>query len=421
MPNERIRMKAVGNAVLDAVACRDKVRGAWMGKGIGGLAGMPYEGCPETLNLTRLDASASQVPNDDLEMQLLWLVCAEKHGAALRATHLAEARKHYEVFPDEYGVARWNMARGLKPPVTGMHNNWFTDGMGAAIRSEIWACLFPGQPALAAAFAREDAIVDHDGDGVWGEMFLAAAESAAFVARTPEEALRHGLAHVPHDSRVAQAVTFALGLKRVRAPAQAIRDMIMKRFGSHNFTDVSMNLAFIVMALVRGNGDFAKTILTAVNCGMDTDCTGATCGAFLGILRGARGIPAKYRRAAGQDLVVSPCLRHLPVPKTVDEATERVGDLSARMRAGLGRGVPADMTPDVPDDPAHDHNQWLIFRVPGEVGYEREPDDVGAASRHALRYLRHLRDARGIHLNLDRHVREDGDIPRSFPLACFSR
>ena len=37
-----------------------------------------------------------------------------------------------------------------------------------------------GNPDLAATFARDDAIIDHDRDGVWAEMFLAAVKSALF-------------------------------------------------------------------------------------------------------------------------------------------------------------------------------------------------------------------------------------------------
>ena len=51
--------------------------------------------------------------------------------------------------------------------------------MGAAIRSEVWACLCPGDPALAVSLAREDACVDHVRDGV---------EASSFTDRTLESA-----------------------------------------------------------------------------------------------------------------------------------------------------------------------------------------------------------------------------------------
>lgn len=46
-----------------------------------------------------------------------------------------------------------------------------------------------------------------------------------------------------------------------------------------------INVPFTVLALLAGDGDFGRTICTAVNCGMDTDCTAATAGALLGLLK----------------------------------------------------------------------------------------------------------------------------------------
>ena len=48
----------------------------------------------------------------------------------------------------------------------GWNNNYFKDCMGSPIRSEIWACLAPGCPEVAARYAFLDAIVDHGGGAV---------------------------------------------------------------------------------------------------------------------------------------------------------------------------------------------------------------------------------------------------------------
>jgi hypothetical protein len=53
-------------------------------------------------------------------------------------------------FPwDEYGVCIRNIKRGIMPPLSGSVDNFFTRGMGAAIRSELWAA-WPLRPVLAA-------------------------------------------------------------------------------------------------------------------------------------------------------------------------------------------------------------------------------------------------------------------------------
>ncbi|NQU39860.1 MAG: ADP-ribosylglycohydrolase family protein [Lentisphaerae bacterium] len=393
---------------MDRSLLESKIRGCWAGKGIGGTLGMPYEGVARPLTLDRTSLCSAAVPNDDLELQMLWLVWVEKYGVGLRSHHLTEAWKHYTCLPDEYGIAQWNMARGMQPPLSGIHNNWFGDGMGAAIRSELWACLCPGRPALAAAFAREDAIVDHHGNGVWAEMFLAAAESAAFECESPLEAIQTGLTYIARDCRVSHAVRFVCELHAAGVPPHAVRDDIMARFGSDNFTDVSMNLAFIVFGLLYGNGDFETSVLMSVNCGMDTDCTGATSAAFLGILMGEEGIPADWRRTVGDELVVSECLQSLPLPKTVDEATERVMALAVGDFAALSDS-PAGMTADAAGDPIDDGHSWLVFCDPVATGYAREPDDVARASVHPEDFTERVLRSAGIHLNLDSFIEAPGD------------
>jgi len=46
--------------------------------------------------------------------------------------------------------------------------------------------------------------------------------------------------------------------------------------------------------MLYGNGDFEKTICTAVMCGFDTDCNAANAGTVLGLLAGAQALPGKW-------------------------------------------------------------------------------------------------------------------------------
>lgn len=384
---------------------RDKVLGCWIGKAIGGTLGMPFEGCPEPLDVRFEDLSGKPLPNDDLDLQLLWLCQAEQFGPAIRAEHMARAAaEHYRCFPDEYGVARWNTARGLKPPLTGQLNNWFTDGMGAAIRSEIWACLFPGRPDLAAAYAREDAVVDHHGNGVWAEMFLAAAESEAFAERQITAVLAAGLARIPAGCRLARAIGDVIAAHRNGTSWQDCRALVMKKYGSHNFTDVTVNLSFITIGLLYGQGDFERSLALAVNCGMDTDCTGATCGSLLGILLGASGLPPRWRAAANDEVAASESLKHLPLPASVTELTMRTAALAERFRPVTELSNP---TPDAAGE-VSDPRTWLLFHLPVEKSFTGEPGELAEAERGGSGGTRLTVDS--IHLKLDPHIERPGDV-----------
>ena len=161
----------------------NKVYGCFVGKCVGGTLGMKYEGTLDYHPVTYYDPVPTEmIPNDDLDLQVVNLETILRTGLPICRYHLGEIWKYHiaDHAPDEYAVAVSNYALKLGAPLSGIYRNKFYAGMGGAIRSELWACLAPANPTLAATFAREDACTDHCSDGVYAEMFLAAMESAAF-------------------------------------------------------------------------------------------------------------------------------------------------------------------------------------------------------------------------------------------------
>ena len=110
----------------------------------------------------------------------------------------------------EYGTGKANLRAGLQPPLSGLIDNTYKDSCGCYIRSEIWACLAPGNPDLAARYAYEDAIVDHEGEGMYGEIFFAALQSAAFVESDKRTLIDIALSYIPEESATAKAILKAL-------------------------------------------------------------------------------------------------------------------------------------------------------------------------------------------------------------------
>ena len=155
---------------LSKEAYRDKVRGCWLGKNIGGTLGAPFEAVRSAADIEFYthDLSVGALPNDDLDLQLAWLNACERFGTAVDAKILSEYWIS-AVTPNwaEYGVAKTNLRLGLEAPLSGGFENAFKDSNGAWIRSEIWACLMPGHPELAVRYAYQDAIVDHADEGVY--------------------------------------------------------------------------------------------------------------------------------------------------------------------------------------------------------------------------------------------------------------
>jgi len=319
---------------MDNNLFREKVLGCWTGKNIGGILGAPFEGIPDMLDLTFYDpVPACPLPNDDLELQVMYAVALSQMDTPYAGKKLFGKiwLEHMDFNCDEYAVALKNMRTGIMPPWSGKYDNYYIDGMGAAIRSELWACLAPGNPELAAKFAREDASVDHGGDGIEAEVFFAALESAAFECSDLEQLIVTGLEFTRKDSRIYESIVDTCSLWRKFRDWKAVRNRIQEKYGSEFRTCVLPNIPFTVLALLAGGSDFGKTICTAVNCGMDTDCTGATSGAILGIIA-PDSIPTEWKKPAGDALIVrETAIPGLKFPPTIDAFSDMVVSLSERI------------------------------------------------------------------------------------------
>ena len=315
---------------------RDRVYACWLGKNIGGTLGAPFESVKTFNGLTFYDPVPDEpLPNDDLDLQLVWLKLLEDNGAAVPtlpqfADHWL---KYLRTYPySEYGACLRNMENGLRPPVSGCFMNAFVDNMGSPIRSEIWACVAPGDPQLAAATAYRDALLDHaGGEGVHGEMFWAAVQSAAFVIRDPRELIRIGLAMIPLTSHVSRAIRETLWCYDNALNWAQAREHIAQRYsdpnplGGRGYGHPSLaapNHGFTIIGWLWGE-DFADKLRKAVNCGYDTDCTGATLAALLGILGGTAGIPEKWRKPVGEGIVLHKFTGPFNHPKDLADLTDR--------------------------------------------------------------------------------------------------
>ena len=246
---------------------RNRVNGCWMGKNIGGTLGMPMEWERSRNQVTYYthDLDGKPLPNDDLDIQILWLLALEDKGIHIDAKTMGEYFNEFMIFTHaEYGVAKTNLRTGFQPPVTGSFNNDFKDSCGSYIRAEIWACLFPGKPEKAADYAFEDAIIDHgDGEGVYAEIFIAVMESAAFYIKDIRKLIEIGLSYIPE----------------------------------------------------------------AVHFGEDTDCTAGTIASLFGIMYGVDFFEKKWTEPIGSGIVtysIDPFRMAGRIPATVEEFTERV-------------------------------------------------------------------------------------------------
>lgn len=367
---------------LNSLEFRDKVLACWLGKNIGGTLGAPFEWHRQInhVDFYTQDLEGEPAPNDDLDVQLLWLIALEERGIELDAHTLAEYWTTY-LTPHwaEYGTAKINMRSGLLPPLSGTMFNDYKDSCGCFLRSEIWACLAPGNPGLAARYAYQDGIIDHGcGEGTYAEIFCAALESAAFVMSDIPTLIQIALSYIPPESGVAGAVKEVLDCHAAGDDWRTARNCVLEKYRGlmcHNQRaaisdedyargfgsgkrgwDAPSNIGMILIGLFYGEGDFGKSVCTAVNCGEDTDCTGATLGSLFGILHGMAGIPAAWIAPIGRKIKTA-CLNlgelgyyGAQLPADVDALTDRTIRLARQVAARFGASLEIDsVTTDLAD------------------------------------------------------------------------
>ncbi|MHB8970121.1 MAG: ADP-ribosylglycohydrolase family protein [Pirellulaceae bacterium] len=316
---------------------RDRVYACWLGKNIGGTLGMPVEGQPGPHQMTFYTNVGAGEPaaNDDLDLQILWLKALEENEGRVDARILGEYwLKYVPVDWNEYGVGKRNMRRGLLPPLSGQFENaQWKHSNGAWCRTEIWAVLAPGCPGLAAQMAWEDACVDHgNGEGTWAAVFLTAIEIAAFVESDQAKLIDLGLAMIPPDSRLAKAIRTVVAAHHAGKDCQTARQEVIEVTTDTGWFQAPRDLAFTMLAWLYGRGDFGVSLCLAVNCGDDTDTSGAAIGSLLGILHGTAGIPEKWRAPIGTK-IKNVAISGFEPPREIGEFTDRTVAMTQRVLA----------------------------------------------------------------------------------------
>lgn len=362
----------------------DKVQACWKGKNIGGTMGAPYEASTEMQDISGFNSPKGEpIANDDLDLQLIWMCAVEERGIQ---NITPEVLGEYWIsfippYWNEYGIGKANMKMGIRPPYSGeYHNDIWKNSNGAWIRTEIWACLFPGYPELAARYAYNDACVDHGlGEGTYAAMFVAALESYAFIESDIRKMIEVGLSFIPADCRVARSVRLAMKMYDTGVEFKDARQAIVEDSADLGWFQAPANVAFVMLGLLYGEGDYKKSMILTINCGDDTDCTGATVGSIMGLIGGNAYVPQDWAEYIGDSIVsVAIDLSYLRRPKSCTELTRRVYELVPSVLKAYG--IFAEYTDEETEwEPVPETYQiYQHFNLEAE-GFDPRPNDLRTA------------------------------------------
>jgi ADP-ribosylglycohydrolase len=308
----------------------DKILGAWLGRCGGCLLGKPVEGWsyediaeylraagewPLTQYFPWLDPSPVKTPlhssakdstrghiecmarDDDVDYMLMALAVLEGHSMAYKSEDVG--KEWIERFP--YGmvytaekIAYRNLVNGLQPPLTATYGNPFREWIGAQIRADVFGYVKAGDPEAAARLSYNDAALSHVKNGIYGELFAAAMVAGAFGTGDPVEALRAGMSQIPETSRLYEALQFTVSLQAQHSDWRDAHAVVMEAYGHYHRVHTINNACFVALGLLYGGNDYGRSISIAVECGMDTDCNGATVGSVIGAIHGAQALPDEW-------------------------------------------------------------------------------------------------------------------------------
>ncbi|MFN8521336.1 MAG: ADP-ribosylglycohydrolase family protein, partial [Chloroflexota bacterium] len=192
-------------------------------------------------------------------------------------------------------TAYLRLKSGIHAPESGsmdINGQATAEQIGAQIFIDAWAMACPGDPARAARLAQAAARVSHDGEAVHAATLLAAMEAQAFVERDLDRLLDTGLSFIPGDSTIARLIG-DLRAWRVREPDwRRARDLLEEHYGYHLYpgnVHVVPNHGLMILSLLWGDDDFARTMSIVNTGGWDTDCNSGNIGCLMGIRLGLAG------------------------------------------------------------------------------------------------------------------------------------
>jgi len=238
-------------------------------------------------------------PDDDIHYALIGLHTLEKHGAAFTAEQAIDTLKTLAPASCLYASGR-NMfitsLFGIPAPQTALFNNPCRQSLGAMIRCDPFGWTAPGDPVLAADMAYRDAVGSQVRNGIYSGIFFAVLIADVFAHGDPVRAIDTAEQYVPPKSRFAEMVRFVKDACARESDWEKINAALMAQPWHYvrEFNHALPNAAIVLTGLLKGGGDFTKTLGITVMAGLDTDCTGATAGSIMGCALGTAGIAGHW-------------------------------------------------------------------------------------------------------------------------------
>ncbi len=307
--------------VLSTNVLKDKIKGGWAGQTIGVTYGGPYEFrylgkmIPDTLALKWPEGTIKryfdQEPGlyDDIYMDLSFVDVIEKYGVDAPVDSFANAfaRADYPLWHANQ-AGRYNILHGIKAPLSGHWSmNPHADDIDFQIEADFAGLMHPGMANSSSKLCDKVGHIMNYGDGYFGGVFMAALYTQAFVMNDISMIISQALKTIPKQSDYYRCMQDVIDWHKMYPNDwQKTWALLEKKWiidyvctdGALAPFDISarINSAYVIMGLLYGKGDFAKTMEIAIRCGQDADCNPSSAAGVLGTIIGYDKIPELWKQ-----------------------------------------------------------------------------------------------------------------------------
>ena len=299
--------------VLSSDVLRDKIAGSWAAQMIGVTWGAPtefvYAGSiipASNVPVWKSEMINSAFGQDDLYVEIPFIEAMRDNGVDCGVETVADYFRDTLFGLDHANFqGRSNLRAGIAVPDSGSYlYNYHADDIDWQIEADFIGNFYPGLVNEAASRAFELGHITNYGDGVYGGVYVAALHAAAFTCDSVEEITEAARLVIPEGTKFRAVIdevtechekgmTWEECWKQIddnwRSTAKCVRYK-----GTNLDIDAKLNAAYILMGLLWGDGDMAKTIEISMRCGQDSDCNPSSSAAVLGTLYGFDALEDVY-------------------------------------------------------------------------------------------------------------------------------
>lgn len=329
---------------LSADVLRDKIRGGLLGQMLGNLNGIPHEMdyIHEPGQVTDYVPALPEGARTDDDTDFEWVYIVEMQArnklflSSEEIANLWRERINRRIWcSNQY--ARQLMDIGLEPPLTGnvLLNPWAEFNISGQFLCETFGLLGPAMPQTASKLGLNYTRVAIDGEPAQTTQLFNTMIATAFVTSDVNEILAAGLQALDPKSELGPIIQDVKDwYKAYPNDWKATRLKLKEKYSQVNGAmrdrnGYELNTASTIAALLYGEGDFVKTLMTAFNFGWDCDNTAATAGTILGVAYGHRWMMSNEWQIV--DRYKNTTRQNMPEDETISSFADRLIDLAERV------------------------------------------------------------------------------------------